>query len=71
MIDLTKEQIAAYVADPVHCPACQSDNINGQYEGQTGSIMKQSVQCQGCGLRWFEYYQLNEIITAESMEHKP
>lgn len=57
--ELTQEAISKYLKSPYHCPFCESDNITAlEWEPeQSGQI----VECNACGKRWWDVYQLVTI----------
>ena len=57
---LTAEQIAAYIADPYHCPYCGSDNIEGEVALFDDAIT-QDISCLSCGRRWRDVLKPAEV----------
>lgn len=62
---LTEEQKKKYVAgDGSTCPACDSNNIEGEeLETDVGGAW-QPIACNACGFRWNEVYSLITIEEA-------
>jgi len=60
---LTKEQTDKYVADPFHCPFCDSDEIISR-EFDTASA-EVDVRCYSCRNKWTEIYELKTIKNYE------
>ncbi len=58
MIKLTDEQIAAYLANPGHCPrpTCNSAAIR-----QKTCNVKPRYHCLNCGLEWLDIFTLSGI----------
>jgi transcription elongation factor Elf1 len=60
MTKLTLEQKAAYLADPDHCPFCNSANIEGEAVDFSDGV-SQDVSCVDCGHRWTDVLKVVEI----------
>jgi transcriptional regulator NrdR family protein len=58
---LTAEQKAKYLANPNHCPLCQSDRIAIYDRGSDGKTVWMNIQCQGCQSYFTETYTLNNV----------
>lgn len=61
---LTPDAVAAYNANPNHCPTCGSDDIYAhrpQVDGKTAWIR---VECCACGARWKDIYEFTTISQA-------
>ena len=69
---LSKDQIAAYLADPWTCPFCESGK-NGEVEPQAGEEGEYEEMftdgtevygrkhCTACGKTWRDYFKLHDI----------
>ena len=58
---LTQEQIDNYVANPFHCPFCDSDRIAAEdFNSETNSM---DISCHKCDNQWKEVFELKTIET--------
>lgn len=56
---LTDEQIQQYVdTSGIHCPYCDSDNLETGSHDYYGAGVAQNVVCIACGKEWTDDYAL-------------
>jgi len=70
MPELTRQQKKDYLASPVHCPLCNSQDIEGETVRLEEWEIAQPVKCNSCGCEWDDIYKLREVkITHDPSSH--
>jgi transcriptional regulator NrdR family protein len=62
---LTTTQIKDYLASPVHCPYCNSTNIEARGDRDVDhdgvGILREQIDCLDCEKSWYDVYRLKTI----------
>jgi transposase-like protein len=66
--ELTVEQRAAYLRNPLRCPFCGSSNIHAGEMTPSLHDIYQSVLCERCNRQWTEMYVLTDIALEEDCD---
>ena len=58
---LSEKQKRDYVADPSHCPFCDSDGISYGDDYYDGPRLTVRLTCEDCDKKWYEVFELKTI----------
>ena len=68
MIEFTREEKQKYLRINFgsNCPKCASEDIEGigMMEMEGGQVY-QEIECNECGLKWYDVYTLTDITPSE------
>ena len=61
--EISAEQANTYVQEGgMHCPACGSEGIEGDFVTTGGGEASQGMRCLKCDARWTDIYTLNFVL---------
>ena len=64
--NVTEEQQQQYVADGgIKCPACESEDIVGDYILVEEGVATQEMSCNHCDMEWTDVYRLVSITARQ------
>lgn len=61
-------KIREYISSPVHCPNCQSQNIEGGSVEIDEGTATQDIRCLDCDSSWTDHYTISHISNLEGGE---